>query len=676
MNKEKYFKKLSDIVLMFIIFFLPLVFFGMAADPFWVVEKFFFKFSLSILLIIYIIYFLSLKKIPAINNSLNKIFLLFLLVNIAGIIKIASIHYYLDKFVINIYYIIFFLAVLFSINEHSENKNKIILLITISVTFMALYGIFQVAGLDIFSWKSNFAGRAASTLGNPNFLAGHIVLILPFIYSLVFDKFGSKKTILLFLIAIIITYGLFITQTRGAYLAFLMSAIFMILLIFIYAKNISVKNKKFFLMGFVVILLLFGFYFLLNKNAYNRVKNIFLNQDEAVQIRLSLWKNSFNVFKDNFLLGTGAGNFPLKYSYYQASSLTPDYFKKSDFYRSSHSHNDYIQFAAEYGILGLGAILFLMFIIFKKSFNYLKAEGKEKILVSGIISGILAILIHAIFNFPFLIIPTTAYFYCLVAILLYFLNDSSVELIPLNKKIKILLILFLPVFILIMLFSFYSFLSNVYLRKAKENEYFNKIKEAFYYAEKAVKVDPFYEENYLQLAILNEKTGNSKESCKYYERIYGLNRGYWEANINLFDCYASDGLKDKMLEIGENLYKISPYSRKAIRALGLGFYINAKYKSAIKIFTEGINLYNDDYEMLTFLAIAFAADGEFDRAIENFKRAIEINPGYKDAYFNMAVAYYSFKKFKEAKDIINTIKKLGFYDEKTKNLEMVIGNEK
>ncbi len=570
----------------------------------------------------------------------------------------------------------FFFVVTFFLYEQKNNIYKIILSILLSSFFMVAYGIIQATGFDIILWQSNFAGRAASTLGNPNFLAGHIALVLPLIYSIVFIQYERKKAIWFFLIALVLTYGLLITQTRGAYLAFLLSMIFMVILILIYKKDIFIENKKIFIFGLTLIIFLLAAYFLFNKNATERIKKILLAQDEAAQIRLSLWKNSINVFKDNLLLGTGAGNFPIKYSYYQASSLTPDYFKKSDFYRSSHSHNDYIQFAAEYGFLGACIIFCLIFVLFKTSFSYLNSEKNYKIFVIGIISGILGLLIHAVFNFPFLIIPTAAYFYCFTAMLMYACEKSSVELITCNSKIKYPVILFVLLFILIMIFSFNSFLSNIYLRKAKENEYFNKMNDAIYYAEMAVKIDSNYEENYMTLAVLYEKTGNIKKSCECYKKIYSLNSGYWEANLNLFDCYATEDLKDKMLEIGENLYRLSPYSKKAIRSLGLGFYINGQYKNAIEIFSKGLGLYNDDYEFLTFLGVSYAANGEFENAIANFKKAININPYFKDAYFNMAVTYYSFKKYKEAKDLIENMKKSGFYDEKTENLLKAIQNEK
>ncbi len=672
-----YIKKITEIFLMFIIFFLPLIFCGMAMDPFWVTEKFIFKFTISILIIFFSIYFLLIKNIPVIKTPLNLIFIFFIIVNIAGIFKILSLYYFLDKFIINIYYIIFFFMVVFFIEQYEINKNKILIIMIISVTFMVIYGIIQVAGFDIISWKSNFAGRAASTLGNPNFLAGHILFFLPLIYIYLFIQNNLKSFFLTLILVLLLTYGLLITQTRGAYLAFFVSFIFMVILMLIYKRDIFIKYKKGLVILLLIIIILPASYLIFNKNAFNRVKDIIFLKDEAANIRLSLWKNSLNVVKNNIFLGTGTGNFSLKYSYYQASSLSPEFFKKSDFYRSAHSHNDYIQFAAEYGLAGLGVMLFLVFILFKTGFSFLKISSQNAdVIIIGILSGILGILIHAFFNFPFLIIPTATYFYCFSAILIYSCKKSSVELIPVSNKIILLIILSIILSFTIIVFSSKTFISNIYLRYAKENEFFNKIKDAVYYAEKAVNIDKNYEENYVTLASLYEKTGDNNKSCICFKKIYELNPGYWEANLNLFDCYASEENKEKMLEIGKNLYNLSPYSKKAIRSFALGLYINGKYNDAIKIFDEGINLYKDDYEIYTYLAICYAANGELEKAIQNFKKAIEINPDFKDAYFNMAVAYYSFKKFKEAKEVINKMKRSGFFDEKIKNLLKAIENEK
>lgn len=673
MKKEKLLKKVSEIFILFFIFFVPLIFYGEALDPFWVVEKFYFKFSLSILFILNVFYFIKIKNVNFPKTNYNPIFILFIIVNILGIFKIINIYSYTDKLFLNLYYILFFFLIVNYLNENNNNFKKVLILLIISMSIMSLYGVFQVSGFDIFSWRSNFSGRAASTLGNPNFLAGHLVLLLPLVFVMILISENKMKLIYI-LFALLNIYGFIITQTRGAYLGFFVSVIFLICLLFFYEKNIFKKEKRIIFIGGASLILIIIFYFIFNQYAFQRIKDVLFFKDEAAHIRIALWKNSLKLFFDNFLLGTGAGNFFIKYSYYQASSLTPDFFKKSDFYRSSHSHNDFIQIAAEYGIFGFLVFVLFIFMIFFNTFKYLKQDGKNKIISIGIISGILGLLIHAFFNFPFLIIPTATYFYCFVGILTCFAGyKEKVIISDYKKNIIIFLISIIAIFNLI--FSFKTLLSNVYLRKAKENEYFSKINNAIYYAKKAVEMDSLNDENNFTLAGLYERNQNML-ACDYFEKAYNLNPGYWEANLSLFNCFMIKNNKEMFLKIGENLYKLSPYSKKAIQSYGVALYLNQKYDKAIDILEKGVKYFKDDYEILNYLAIVYGAKGDIANAVLNFKKVIELKPDFKDAYYNLAVAYYSAKNYNEAKKILLLMKKLSLEDEKSKNLLQIIRNEK
>ena len=673
MKIEKLLKKVLEIFILFFIFFSPLIFYGEALDPFWVVEKFYFRFSFSILLILNVLYFIKTKNIGFAKTDFNLIFLLFIIVNLLGIFKVINIYSFTNKLFLNLYYILFFFLIINYLSENKENLKKVLLAIIISVSVMSLYGIFQVNGFDIFSWRSDFSGRAASTLGNPNFLAGHLVLLLPLVFAFVFLSHNKIRLIYIFL-ALLNTYGFIITQTRGAYLGFFVSVVFFIWLLFFYEKNIFEKEKRIFFIGSAILIFIIIFYFVFNKYAFQRIRDVLFLKDEAAHIRIALWKNSLKLFFDNFLFGTGAGNFFIKYSYYQSSSLTPDFFSKSDFYRSSHSHNDYIQIAAEYGIFGFLVFVLFIFIIFFNTLKYLKQNSENKIIVIGIISGILGLLIHAIFNFPFLIIPTSTYFYLFSGIIAFFTSQKE-KIIISDYKRNILIFLILIIAILNLIFSYKTLLSNVYLRKAKENEYFSKINDAIYYAKKAVETDSLNDENNFTLANLYERTQNMM-ACDYFEKVYKLNPGYWEANLSLFNCFMIKNNKEMVLKIGENLYKLSPYSKKAIQSYGIALYLNQKYDEAIDIFKNGLKYFNDDYEILNYLAIVYGAKGDTQSAVFNFKKVIELKPDFKDAYYNLAVAYYSAKNYNEAKNVLLLMKKLSMEDEKSQNLLKVIKNAK
>jgi tetratricopeptide (TPR) repeat protein len=53
--------------------------------------------------------------------------------------------------------------------------------------------------------------------------------------------------------------------------------------------------------------------------------------------------------------------------------------------------------------------------------------------------------------------------------------------------------------------------------------------------------------------------------------------------------------------------------------------------------------------------------GDLDKAIEEYKKAIELNPNYLQAHMNLGAAYIGQKKYDQAIDEFNTVVKLNYY---------------
>ena len=57
--------------------------------------------------------------------------------------------------------------------------------------------------------------------------------------------------------------------------------------------------------------------------------------------------------------------------------------------------------------------------------------------------------------------------------------------------------------------------------------------------------------------------------------------------------------------------------------------------------------------------IEFGMKGQYDQAILDFNKALEINPGYADAYYNRGIVYYSKKEYAKSWDDIKKAQGLG-----------------
>ncbi len=667
--------KFSELFFYFIIFFLPLVFFPAADDPFWGTEKFMLKFPVSILAVFVLIRVLKSGRVKLPSTPYDFVFAASIIISAAGVIKTYNIYAFADKFFINICYIFLFYYAVFLTDKRPRAGKKIITLMIFSASIMGVYGIFQALGVDFFPWKSGFSGRAASTLGNPNFLAGHMVLIIPLIYSLLVSSRGAGKTALLSAAALITTAVLIFTQTRGAYLAYAAEMVVLVLMLLRLRPNLLAGKKRLMVSAAAVLVITAGAYFALNSGARERMKSVIQFNDPSINIRLSLWENTLHMIKDNPLFGSGAGNFHIKYSYYQAKSLGPEMFENSNFYKSGHAHNDFLQFAAEYGLAGAGVFLLMIFVFYRGAARVNARKDENYGVFPGITAGITGMLVHGVFNFPFLILPTASWFFVLLALsakearFCFFSEQGKTR----GAKAGAVLLIF--VFIIAAFFAFASFISAGYMRKAKEARHFKKIPRSYLYSKKAVRLNPFSGEYYNFLSLAAKDAGKKEEAFKALKKGYSLNPGHWEINNEFFDALISRGINRRALEVAENAYKMSPYSAEAIRMAGYASFVNKDYNRAVNIYKKAIREKGGSYDLYYQLSAVYGALNKPDRAMHYAQKALEMSKDNPGAYYNMAVAYYKKGENKKALRTLNTMLKKFPGDENARNLKRIIKNE-
>lgn len=670
-----YLEKTFETALLFFLAFSPLVFYTAANDPFWVAEKFFFKLAVCALVFIFAALCLARRRVPAVKTPYMTVFAVFMAANLLGIFAAVNYYAFIERVFINGAYIMIYYMVVYYSSLKPGNVNKVIAAVIIPASIMAVYGLIQAAGLDFLSWKTTFNGRAASTLGNPNFLAGHMIAVIPLTFVISLTAAGKMKRFILFMAAAAMTAALLASQTRGAYLGFIVSAVFLGYLAVRYMPDKWKKIKIPAVAAAVIFVLAAGAYFASNSGAAGRLSDIVSLKDDSARIRASLWKNSLYLAGDNILFGAGAGNFPFKYSYYQSRALTPDYFRQSDYFKSGHAHNDFIQFFAEYGIFGGGAMLFFFWLIFYTGLKRLKKGGGNSGVVAGILAGFSALLVHAFFNFPFQIIPTTAVFYALAAAASALQGDTRVSEADAGPLIKYLLIAVCAASATAAVVSFKPLIGDAYLRKAKEAEHFNRSYEAVSYAQQASDTDPYNDETAQYYAQLLGTSGNYEKSFDAYKRSVKLNPGNWESLDGLFNFYAMKNDAAGVKQTADRMYAISPYSVKAITAEGYSLYTSGKFDQSAALYEKSMAKIGENAPILSQLSACYGALGNVQNTIEYAKRAIAIDPGFIDAYYNLAVAYYRMHNMKAARENLNDILKLSPGNEKAQRLLKAMNNE-
>ncbi len=231
--------------------------------------------------------------------------------------------------------------------------------------------------------------RAYGSFPHPNILGGY--LALAFIVGLYFLLNSYKNnavnlnqiTILSGLL--IIFLGILLTFSRSAWLALVVGIIF--LSVFAWRKGAHSKNRWLLKKVFIQLGLIFGLAGIVFTSCLGY--NFFLNrfntgerlEKKSINDRSLYFKQAEKIIKENFWLGTGAGNYTL--TVFQKDKI------KKPIWQYQPVHNVFMLVWAELGITGL--ILFLAILI--KIFLIAK-RNENVFMVAFIMLGILFFLDH------------------------------------------------------------------------------------------------------------------------------------------------------------------------------------------------------------------------------------------------------------------------------------------
>ncbi len=255
------------------------------------------------------------------------------------------------------------------------------------------------------------AGRVNSTFTDPNALGSYIILLFPlFISTIIFLKKWYLKLLTIIFLLLFLFLGV-ISASRNAFLSIIISVgIFAIIglsaaLRHFIKKKIKEPNKSALLSAGVIVLLIiimisaFGG-ILLKTDLFDPIAEIketgiilvdrvgetinvyyeTLKSDGFYQAirdissgREILWRQAIYMFKDHPVSGVGQGAYFIEIS---------DYHHR--YHRGFHildfAGNYYLQILSELGLVGIILILFIFFLIIKKSSGYFLDKNKNNLL--------------------------------------------------------------------------------------------------------------------------------------------------------------------------------------------------------------------------------------------------------------------------------------------------------
>jgi O-antigen ligase len=280
------------------------------------------------------------------------------------------------------------LPMLFVISSITYFSNKSFEIIKKAIITGGL-GIFIFILINFDEFLSQEYQRFTIAEGNdPNNLAAHLIFPLFLAISYIFDKMDKKRIINYFYIAALL-FSIFMTGSRGAFLAVIVG---LISLLFFFNKK-PFFSKLLFTSTFIILILII--INIIPESIYQRIFRLenYTRDFDSYGSRTSIWIIMVTKIIPNILpLGLGSGMVPYELLHY--------------FGQIKATHNTYLTIIGEYGFIGFP--IFAIFIV--KMLNKLKKYNPI------ILSGLVAMLVVIFFLDSY---PKKFFWNCLILASLY-----------------------------------------------------------------------------------------------------------------------------------------------------------------------------------------------------------------------------------------------------------------
>ena len=526
--------------------------------------------------------------------------------------------------------LVFISLALFLIISAFYNENKAFENIFIKTHFFILLFSFALAFYKMYTLPYFDPYKIISVSANNNLYSGFLLISLPLVFTGYSINRGFWKYLAV-IVGILSIFFIIITQSRAAYIGlFVASFVSFLFLIFKYPVVFSKRNIS---VGIVAVLLLFSGVFVFYSSLDDTRKNYFLSKVpvweyfksyenataerlkrkntradlihvapfdfseeyyENANLRIIFWKKSLCLIASHPVLGVGSGNWKINVPSCK-SPVNPEHTVKN--YTYSQPHNEWIGIISDLGFIGFLLSLFIFFV--PVAFVFYKigfTTPKPHISVVFYGSFIFGFYLFSSFDFPFHRVEHNVIFFSVFAFLLNKvslkqgrfrildriprLRDGLISQIPpQGRKSAKMISLVSAIFILLLLLTI--FIASVRIR----GEY------------------------YTLKMFSNERRNDDK--VIYYSR----------KAENVF-------------------YRITPNTLPIAWFEGVAHYRKGDVKSSIQCFERALRSTPYEVRVLNDYAASLFNSQKPDQAKTVLLQAIDIDPWFDDARFNLAAIYY------------------------------------
>lgn len=494
--------------------------------------------------------------------------------------------------------------------------------IFIAAAFMSLHGLVQNLGWDKVDWTSRFESRAFSTLGNPDYLAGFLVALLPLAWVMTLRSQTPRSWWALRALTLLLFAGLIATRVRGSFLALVAASFFLgAALLSPWGRELYRRNRGFILATLALLVVGGGAYL-----ARHGGLSAFSRRQVSVQQRLDTYRVAWAMIQDHPLAGVGLGQFGRRFPEYQAKPWA-DEEEKPPYFHTEHVHNEFLQFWAEGGSVGL--LLFLgVLVLWVGSIRKVLKDGsvssESKDLLIGIAGGMVALLVQSLSNFPLQVAPTAILFGLYLAAPLVLLGGGAFP-VPI-KASGLTLVAWMLLLVPVSIIAVRELAVSVAYRDTVGETGLGHGDLAVSFGSRLVQLAPSDAKAWSAYAKALQSAGQASAAFDAYQRVLLMDPNAVEDLVAMADFELSQNHPQQAVELSKKALAIAPLYGGPLWPLAVGSFQLQDFAGAASTFERYIALSPNDYQPYLNLGVCYMRLGEREKAKAAWERAKALNP--------------------------------------------------
>ena len=543
---------------------------------------------------------------------------------------------------------------------------------------VCVYAFVQRAGADPVPWHQGGA-RVFSFLGNPTYLAGYLVLLIPLMIAVGLPPSegreaqggrwrGRMSSVFFLLVAGLMLLSLYLTVSLSPIIGLgLGAALALALVIARHWGNFrGVHVVAFLVAGIFAAGLFLGVYLHLPKSQQRRITKVLHLKDPYGKERSMIRQAGVDLFRQHPVFGTGYGT----YRIYALERLAPGWYE--DLGKSTrkmlvpnYAHNEYIQVLAGTGVIG-GAIFFAMlglayWVGLRAALRHASPDWAR--LGAAVVAGMSAFLLQNFFGVTFRQPGTVTFFWLSLGFLTVAgagvgAADGEQAADPRVRqwhcrKLSVGAVASVAVVLACVVLLLGSVLlgqvrAGVLVKRADSAAKRGRFDTAGMLAGQAIKADPYSVFAYYVGAYAWGSLGDHEKSLEANKKALSLLPGNASVYYNIGVNYKELGRFEEARESFERAIELMPTADRHYAAMAELLLEEGKMEEALSYAREAIRLRPKDSRLYLLAADISSRQQKLDETLEFMRQAAAVAPKDGDVWRQYAQLLVRRKQYDEA----------------------------